>query len=69
LVYSREQRWFPTHWFAHENRDSSRTVGVLAVQSPHAAASPRKVCILILLLVSNVKIPPVLTEAVILLTH
>jgi len=53
LVYPRKQRWFSK----------------LAVQSPDAASSPRKVCVFILLLVNNIQIPPVLTEAVILLTH
>jgi hypothetical protein len=45
------------------------TLVLLAVQSPDAASNPRKVCVLILLLVNNIKIPTVLTEAFILLTH
>ena len=55
LLYSREQRWFSKHSFTHENIGGSRNVGVLAVQSPDVAASPRKVYVLILLLVNNIK--------------
>jgi hypothetical protein len=42
-------------WFTYENQDGSRNVGVLAVQSPEAAASPIKVCFRIILLVNNIK--------------
>jgi len=56
LVYSRKQSWFSKRWCTR----SSVT---------DAAANPRKVCVLILLLVNNIKMPPVLTEAVILLPH
>lgn len=66
LVYSREQRWFLKRWFTHETRDGDTLVYTreqrwfskrwcIAVQSPDAAASPRKVCFLIILLVNNIK--------------